>query len=60
MEITPPVADMRYFSFLDKSKQDIESSGLVLGRSLFISSKPLLESNDCRFGFNSKGKRGEI
>ncbi|CAL2258617.1 unnamed protein product [Prunus armeniaca] len=42
MEITPPVADMRYFSFLDKSKQDIESSGLVLGRSFFISSKPLL------------------
>ena len=41
MEITPPVADIRYFSFLDKSKQDIESSGLVLGRSLFISSNLL-------------------
>ncbi|PQM37713.1 hypothetical protein Pyn_22388 [Prunus yedoensis var. nudiflora] len=39
---TDPEADMRYESFLDKSTQDIASSRLVLGRSLFISSKPLL------------------
>ncbi|CAL2226223.1 unnamed protein product [Prunus armeniaca] len=32
MEIIPPVGDMRYESFLDKSKYDIaSSSGLVLG-----------------------------
>ncbi|CAL8997705.1 unnamed protein product [Prunus brigantina] len=31
MEIIPPFGDMRYESFLDKSKQDIaSSSGLVL------------------------------
>ncbi|CAL9003021.1 unnamed protein product [Prunus brigantina] len=43
MEIIPLVGDMRYKSFLDKSKEDIASSSeLVLGRSLFISSKPLL------------------
>ncbi|KAI5356254.1 hypothetical protein L3X38_009149 [Prunus dulcis] len=51
MEIIPPVGDMRYESFLDKSKQDIESSGLVLGGSLFISSKPLL-------GFHKLGSKG--
>ncbi|CAL9017260.1 unnamed protein product [Prunus brigantina] len=39
MMIIPPVADMRYESFLDKSKQDIESSGLVLGRSLVTNLK---------------------
>ncbi|PQQ02978.1 hypothetical protein Pyn_23496 [Prunus yedoensis var. nudiflora] len=81
MEIIPLVGDMRYESFLDKSKQDIASSSrLVLGRSLVISSSHSLVSiyqgepwelpafnqhhqnqmTNCHFGFNSKGKRGEI
>ncbi|KAI5348257.1 hypothetical protein L3X38_001144 [Prunus dulcis] len=47
MEIIPPVADMRYQSFLDKSKQDIASSGLVLGRS-FPSCSYDLWLNCCR------------
>ncbi|CAL8078512.1 unnamed protein product [Prunus armeniaca] len=38
----PPVADMRYESFLDKSKQDIESSGLVLGRNTWRAMRVIL------------------
>ncbi|CAL2225249.1 unnamed protein product [Prunus armeniaca] len=46
MEIIPPVGDMRYESFLDKSKYDIaSSSGLVLGSfssSTFLQGDPFL------------------
>ncbi|CAL8998111.1 unnamed protein product [Prunus brigantina] len=59
MEIIPSVGDMRYESFLDKSKQDIESSGLVLERSLFISSKPLLASLQVHFVNSQYHKMGK-
>ncbi|PQP98850.1 hypothetical protein Pyn_09791 [Prunus yedoensis var. nudiflora] len=58
MEIVPPFGDMRYESFLDKSKQDIaSSSGLVLGRTLDLLS-PLLVMLMVRFLYAKENLQG--